>query len=122
MRMPGTAVSIGLNSPRTFSGASGLGSNVSMWLGPPAIQSRMHALGRGPSGACAASRPSQPESVAPAAAATNPRRVRSGDIVLPAPAGPRSMVQGELARHHQGPGQLSTGRVHRIGPGDVVPE
>ena len=38
---PGTAVAIGLNSPRTSVGASGLGSNVSMCDAPPASQIRM---------------------------------------------------------------------------------
>src|SRR5712692_2270002 len=33
--MPGTLVLIGLNSPRMLAGASGLGSQMSMWLGPP---------------------------------------------------------------------------------------
>src|SRR5437762_13355322 len=37
-------VSIALNSPPVF--VPGLGSNVSMWLGPPFIQSRMQALPR----------------------------------------------------------------------------
>ena len=35
IRTPVAMVSIGLNSPRNSVGASGLGSNVSMWLGPP---------------------------------------------------------------------------------------
>ncbi len=35
IRMPGTFVAIGLNSPRTPSGASGFMSQMSMWLGPP---------------------------------------------------------------------------------------
>ena len=34
--MPGTFVAIGLNSPRYSAGASGFGSKVSRWLGPPA--------------------------------------------------------------------------------------
>src|SRR5437899_1495749 len=33
--MPDTLVLIGLNSPRILEGASGLGSQMSMWLGPP---------------------------------------------------------------------------------------
>src|SRR5258706_417554 len=33
--MPSTLVLIGLNSPRMLEGASGLGSQMSMWLGPP---------------------------------------------------------------------------------------
>src|SRR4051812_7165218 len=35
MRMPGTAVAIGLYGPRISAGASGLRSQVSRWLGPP---------------------------------------------------------------------------------------
>ena len=37
-------MSIGLNSPRTSAGASGLGSKVSMCDGPPASQMRMQFL------------------------------------------------------------------------------
>src|SRR5260370_20003716 len=33
--MPEKFVLIGLNSPRTYDGASGFGSQISMWLGPP---------------------------------------------------------------------------------------
>src|SRR6266550_799067 len=33
--MPETFVLMGLNSPRTFDGASGFGSQISIWLGPP---------------------------------------------------------------------------------------
>src|SRR2546422_3657253 len=33
--MPGTLDLMGLNSPRILEGASGLGSQMSMWLGPP---------------------------------------------------------------------------------------
>src|SRR5439155_4794320 len=33
--IPGTTVLIGLKSPRMFDGASGFGSQISMWLGPP---------------------------------------------------------------------------------------
>src|SRR5687767_13747926 len=33
--MPSTLVLIGLKSPRMLEGASGLGSQMSMWLGPP---------------------------------------------------------------------------------------
>src|SRR5438876_7241515 len=39
--MPETFVGMALNSPRISWGASGLGSNVSIWLGPPPIQRRM---------------------------------------------------------------------------------
>src|SRR3954447_21992864 len=39
---PGTLVSIGLKVPGL--GVPGFMSNVSLWLGPPAIHSRMHDL------------------------------------------------------------------------------
>src|SRR5690349_8547881 len=39
--MPGTAVWMGRNGPLISLGASGLGSQVSNWLGPPHIQNRM---------------------------------------------------------------------------------
>src|SRR5438445_11686042 len=39
--MPRTFVAIGVNGPRTFSGACGLGSQRSMWLGAPALKIRM---------------------------------------------------------------------------------
>src|SRR3954468_22787786 len=39
---PGTLVGIGLNSPAPL--LSGLRSKVSLWLGPPSIQSRMQLL------------------------------------------------------------------------------
>ena len=35
MLVPGILVLMGLNSPRMLAGASGLGSQMSMWLGPP---------------------------------------------------------------------------------------
>src|SRR5216684_7189322 len=38
MRMPGTLVAIGLNRPRIFWGASGFGSQRSMWLGAPQLK------------------------------------------------------------------------------------
>ena len=41
---PGTAVGMGLNSPRNSAGASGLGSQVSCWAGPPHMNRTMHAL------------------------------------------------------------------------------
>ena len=44
MRTPGSLVGMTPNGPRFSSGRSGLGSQVSMWLGPPAIQSRMTLL------------------------------------------------------------------------------
>ncbi len=124
MRMPGTDVSIGLNSPRTSAGASGLGSNVSMWLGPPAIQSRMHDLGRGPSGAAAASRPSQPHSDAPAAAAaTNSRRPKFGRIASSPGAVAVLSGSGKTRWSSAGPRPVP-GRPPRAesAPGHVVPD
>ena len=35
MCVPGILVLMGLNSPRMLAGASGFGSQMSMWLGPP---------------------------------------------------------------------------------------
>src|SRR6266704_234371 len=42
--MPGTLVLIGLKSPRTLEGALGLGSQISMWLGPPCRNSMITDL------------------------------------------------------------------------------
>src|SRR5436190_12011248 len=42
--VPGTRVRITLKGPRFSGGRDGLGSQVSIWLGPPAIHSRMTAL------------------------------------------------------------------------------
>ena len=47
--MPGTFVSIGLNSPRMFSGASGFGSKVSRCEGPPPRLTWIAAVARPPS-------------------------------------------------------------------------
>ena len=41
---PGTLDGMQPSSPRISSGASGLGSNVSSWLGEPYMKSRMHDL------------------------------------------------------------------------------
>src|SRR5271163_4802011 len=50
MRVPGHRVAIEPNGPRISLGASGLGSKVSSWLGPPTIVSRITApsVGRPP--------------------------------------------------------------------------
>src|SRR5262245_11704917 len=40
-RTPGTEVGLVANSPRISAGASGLGSNVSRWLGPPTWYKKM---------------------------------------------------------------------------------
>src|ERR1700686_2310182 len=39
--MPSTLVLMALNSPRMLAGASGFGSQMSMWLGPPCRKSMM---------------------------------------------------------------------------------
>src|SRR5262245_34902044 len=41
-RIPGTFEAIGLYGPRISSGAPGLRSQVSMWLGPPQSRTKMH--------------------------------------------------------------------------------
>ena len=46
IRTPGVLVAIGLNSPRISSGASGLGSQVSSWLGPPHMKTSRHDFAR----------------------------------------------------------------------------
>ena len=57
---PGVEVAIVLNGPPF--GCSGFGSNVSVWLGPPFIQSRMQfRLRRGSPAAAEARRGNQPE-------------------------------------------------------------
>ena len=43
-RTPGTRVAMELNGPRISLGAVGLGSKVSMWLGPPESQTRITAV------------------------------------------------------------------------------
>src|SRR6516165_3715130 len=64
--IPGTAVAIGLYGP--LLACPGLGSKVSVWLGPPDIQSRMHDLRRLGFPAVSAARASiQPEAEAPTA-------------------------------------------------------
>ena len=61
MRTPGSCVWMTPNGPRFSSGRSGLGSQVSIWLGPPAIHSRMTLLRRcrRPARAVAAGAPQQ---------------------------------------------------------------
>ena len=41
IRMPGTFVGMVPNGPRTWLVASGLGSHMSIWLGPPESQNKM---------------------------------------------------------------------------------
>jgi hypothetical protein len=52
--VPGTLVGMGRNSPRISEGASGLRSNMSMWLGPPSIHKRMQFTSRFGLAACCA--------------------------------------------------------------------
>src|SRR5262249_39136195 len=61
MRRPGVAVAIALNGPPLA--WPGLRSNVSVWLGPPAIQSKMHERRRRGSAATSSANVSiQPDS------------------------------------------------------------
>src|SRR5947209_269978 len=104
--MPGTAVSIGLNSPALA--VPGLRSKVSLCEGPPSIHRRMHDLWRAPaSDARPASTFIQPDSdVPPTPAADSRRKSRreSPNMVgslangsrLTAQCTPGSAVQGEL--------------------------
>src|SRR5438309_916737 len=88
--MPGTDVGIGLNSPASF--VPGFMSNVSFWLGPPSIQSRMHALCFRPAPAAVAARESNhPDADARAApAAENRRKSRRASSAV------RALVMGGL--------------------------
>src|SRR5262245_4105112 len=43
IRTPGTLVGMAPYGPRMLTGAPGLGSNVSKWLGPPLRKMKMHA-------------------------------------------------------------------------------
>ena len=65
---PGTEVAIGLNSPRTSAGASGLGSKVSMCDGPPASQIRMQFRAGGAGRDRSAASGAEPEPVVQAQA------------------------------------------------------
>src|SRR5438270_6501211 len=47
-RTPGTLVAIVPNGPRTSEEASGLGSHISMWLGPPESQNTITDFGAPP--------------------------------------------------------------------------
>src|SRR4051812_45323122 len=78
--MPGTEVAIGLNSPASL--VPGFMSNVSFWLGPPSIHSKMHDLCLAPA-ACAAIVPNQPDAEARVApAAVNLRKSRRESSAL----------------------------------------
>src|SRR4051794_23003324 len=95
--MPGTAVSIALNWPPLA--WPGLGSKVSVWLGPPVIQSKMHALRRlGSEAASAASDSIHPEVETPttpaAARRSQSRRDREGSPGGDALRFGRAMIRG----------------------------
>ena len=69
IRTPGSFVAIDPNGPRFCTGRSGLTSQVSIWLGPPAIQRRMTLFGPAagrPASAPAHSRSSSPGKLSPA--------------------------------------------------------
>src|SRR5690242_11091899 len=70
--MPGTLVSIAPNGPRYSAGARGLGSQVSMWPGPPLSQNRITLL------------PAADERTAPSAR----RRAKSARVNPPTPSAP----------------------------------
>ena len=79
--MPGTFVRIAPNAPRNSAGASGFGSQVSCWLGPPRIHRMITDFSRDvdfPAARAACSARSRPGSESPAMprkpAFTKPRR------------------------------------------------
>src|SRR5581483_6827163 len=97
---PGAAVSMALASPPV--GVPGLGSNVSNWLGPPCMNSRMQArprLRNSPASAfsaCAKPRPAAAEARKPRrlTSPSRPRRTNRsgacmGEVLLAWPAAPR---------------------------------
>ena len=82
IEIPGTLVAIGRNGPRISSGASGLGSQVSSWLGPPHRKIRMHDFARpnpfGPESFADLLRPQQARQTrGPSATARRIRNVRA---------------------------------------------
>src|SRR5262245_34649103 len=101
-------VSMALNGPLVSE--PGLGSKVSMWLGPPLSHSRMHALARRAAASAATSRWSIGDRASPSVPTRpvprNSRRVgrRWGkNIVRTSGAGARLVVGGELRRVEQDP-------------------
>ncbi len=118
-RKPGTLVAMSLNGPRTSLGASGFGSKVSRWLGPPSSQMRMHDLARGPAGeAVLACKRSKSATLKPKEVST-PRCRKSRRRDMPSHRRAvdeeslvhqwNSMVESELARVEQGPQQILGG-------------
>src|SRR6185437_8453047 len=82
--MPGTLVSIAPNGPRYSTGARGLGSQVSMWPGPPLSQNRTTLLS------------AADERTAPSAR----NRAKSASVRPPAPSAP---AVRKLRRETAGP-------------------
>src|SRR3954470_1377347 len=75
--MPGTLVGMDPKAPRYSTGASGFGSQVSCWLGPPRIQRMMTDLSREvglPAARAACSDFNRPASVSPAYPSAPARR------------------------------------------------
>src|SRR5262245_25038861 len=84
MRTPGSFVVVTPNGPRFSIGRSGLGSQVSIWLGPPVIQRRMTLL--------------RPFGDWPAAAAVARWRNRPGTLSPARPARPALGMLRRLSR------------------------
>ena len=91
---PGTVVAMDLSSPRTSTGASGLGSQVECWAGPPNRNSTMHDLARPRRGAasCAAACRNKSGSVKPATPSDPIRSISRRDIPSHNRAGCDSIV------------------------------
>ena len=119
---PGSLVAIESNSPRTSRGASGLGSSVSRWLGPPGQKARITPrIGRPAGGPAIALKRSTSEKLrpsrgkAPAAQATRDEKdergescgwARHDDSTANADAakrGPASRRRGTRSHHARGP-------------------
>src|SRR5712692_4002683 len=94
--MPGTIDLIGLNSPRTFEGASGFGSQISMWLGPPWRKTRMTDLAR--------PQPDLPLALSGAEAALACKRRTSARLTPRMPAPPTRRNSRRLKPSHVLPG------------------
>jgi len=100
---PGTVVAIGPNSPRTSAGASGLGSHVECWGGPPIRNSTMHDRAR-------------PKDEAPgsAPAAVAPGRSRSVKL-NPAPRQPKPPIRTTSRRFQPSQRRIPDPRRRSIG-------
>src|SRR3954453_2487151 len=91
IKIPGTPVWIGLNGPPLA--WPGFGSKGSIWLGPPDIQSRMHALRRRGSAAVFAARVSSQPEAEPARAPKEARRSICRRVTRYADDDERSMAE-----------------------------